>query len=65
MLDLLGKLASTRFSKSPIFIVGGSRSGTIVLLKAMGRHTRILSTPSEDPFVTDAVSYTHLRAHET
>ena len=59
MLDLLGRAASAHFIKSPIFIVGGSRSGTIVLLKAMGRHTRILSTPSEDPFVTDVGRMVH------
>lgn len=53
MLDLLGSYACAHFLKRPIFIVGGSRSGTIVLLKAMGRHSRILSTPSEDPFITD------------
>ncbi len=53
MLDRLGRFSSARFIKSPIFIVGGSRSGTIVLLKAMGTHARILSTPSEDPFITD------------
>lgn len=53
MLDWLGKIACARFINRPIFIIGGSRSGTIVLLKAMGRHARILSTPSEDPFITD------------
>lgn len=59
MLDRLGKFASSRFINRPIFIVGGSRSGTIVLLKAMGRHTRILSTPSEDPFITDVGGMVH------
>lgn len=59
MLDWLGRVASARFIKSPIFIVGGSRSGTIVLLKAMGRHRRILSTPSEDPFITDVGRVVH------
>lgn len=59
MLDWLGKFASTRFIKKPIFIVGGSRSGTIVLLKAMGRHARVLSTPSEDPFITDVGGMVH------
>ena len=59
MLGLLGKLVSARFIRSPIFIVGGSRSGTIALLKAMGRHTRILSTPSEDPFITDVGRMVH------
>lgn len=59
MLDWLGRIASARFIKSPIFIVGGSRSGTIVLLKAMGKHCRILSTPSEDPFITDVGRVVH------
>ena len=59
MHDMLGRFASRRFIKNPIFIVGGSRSGTIVLLKAMGRHTRILSTPSEDPFITDVGRMVH------
>lgn len=59
MLDWLGRFASARFIKCPIFIVGGSRSGTIVLLKAMGQHARILSTPSEDPFITDVGGMVH------
>lgn len=59
MFDWLGRFASTRFIKRPIFIVGGSRSGTIVLLKAMGRHTQILATPSEDPFITDVGGMVH------
>jgi hypothetical protein len=59
MFDWLGKLATARLIESPIFIVGGSRSGTIVLLKAMGRHARILSTPSEDPFITDIGGMVH------
>ena len=59
MLDRLGRFASKRFIKNPIFIVGGSRSGTIVLLKAMGRHAQVLSTPSEDPFITDVGGMVH------
>lgn len=59
MLDLLGKLVSSRFIENPVFIVGGSRSGTIALLLAMGKHKRILSTPSEDPFITDIGGMVH------
>ena len=59
MLDSLGRFASKRFINNPIFIVGGSRSGTIVLLKAMGRHAQVLSTPSEDPFITDVGGMVH------
>ena len=59
MLDLLGRLASSRFIDNPIFIVGGSRSGTVALLMAMGKHKHILSTPSEDPFITDVGGMVH------
>jgi len=53
MFDLIGRRLSSRFIENPIFIVGGSRSGTIALLKAMGRHKNILAAPTEDPFITD------------
>ncbi len=53
MLDSTGKIASARFIDHPIFIVGGSRSGTIALLKALGHHRQILAAPTEDPFITD------------
>lgn len=59
MLAWLGRVVTARFINKPIFIVGGSRSGTIVLLKAMGRHSSILSTPSEDPFITDLGRVVH------
>jgi len=59
MFDWLGSVVSARFINKPIFIVGGSRSGTIVLLKAMGRHAHILSSPSEDPFITDVGRMVH------
>jgi len=52
MLSSLGKLLTARFLTKPIFLVGGSRSGTIVLLKAIGQHPDILATPSENPFIT-------------
>lgn len=53
MLDFIGRYASSGYIDRPIFIVGGSRSGTIALLKAMGLHKKILSAPTEDPFITD------------
>lgn len=53
MNDLLGRLLSRRFFDCPVFLVGGSRSGTIALLKALGHHPLLLATPSENPFVTD------------
>lgn len=59
MFDSLGRMATAHFLARPIFIVGGSRSGTIALLKAMGMHSQILSTPSEDPFITDIGRMVH------
>ncbi|GAB4178084.1 MAG: hypothetical protein OHK0026_06510 [Rhodocyclaceae bacterium] len=53
MLDTLGRLATSRFFENPVFLVGGSRSGTVAMLKAIGMHPEILSSPGEDPFVTD------------
>lgn len=48
----LGAALSARFYQRPIFQVGASRSGTIVLYKALGTHPAIFSMPSEDPFVS-------------
>ena len=59
MLDMIGRISCANFILHPIFIVGGSRSGTIVLLKAMGRHEEIISTPSENPFITDIGGMVH------
>lgn len=56
---MIGRIACANFIQHPIFIVGGSRSGTIVLLKAMGSHGEILSTPSENPFITDIGGMVH------
>lgn len=53
MFNLLGRQLAINLLTRPLFIVGGSRSGTIVLLKAIGQHPNILATPSENPFITD------------
>lgn len=50
--SLLGAGLSRQFYERPIFQVGASRSGTIVLYKALGTHPNIFSMPSEDPFIT-------------
>jgi hypothetical protein len=63
MLEILGRHASSGFFDNPIFIVGGSRSGTIALFKAVGLHPLILSTPSEDPFITDIGRMAYDLAH--
>lgn len=50
--NLFGRLLSASYRDRPIFVVGASRSGTSVLLQALGRHPKILSAPGEAPFLT-------------
>lgn len=57
MIELLGKYITRRYLHRPVFVVGGSRSGTIVLLKALGMHRKILSAPTEDPFIADVGNF--------
>lgn len=47
-----GKFLSRKFISNPIFILGDGRSGTSVLLQALGRHPEILSIPGESPLIT-------------
>ncbi len=51
--DAIGGLLARKVADRPIFVVGGSRSGTSVLLHALGKHRRIYSFNGEDPFLTD------------
>lgn len=51
MRETVGRLLSARFEQRPIFQVGASRSGTIVLYKALGTHPDVLSMPGENPMV--------------
>jgi hypothetical protein len=52
MLDTPGKLISRKFSHHPIFIVGAGRSGTSILVRAMGAHPMIYSVGGESPYVS-------------
>ena len=53
MKNFIGKVLTSRCFHNPIFIVGASRSGTSVLLQAIGKHPMILSMPGEAPFITN------------
>ena len=53
MLNIIGKIFSSKVIKNPIFVVGGSRSGTSVLVQALGKHKLIYSFKGEAPFITD------------
>jgi len=50
--DLLGKYLSQKCIESPVFIVGSGRSGTSVLLQALGKHPDIIALAGEAPFLT-------------
>jgi hypothetical protein len=52
MLNALARLLSAPFFAHPIFVVGASRSGTSVLLQALGKHPSIYAFPGEAPFMT-------------
>lgn len=51
--DSIGRTLARQVEDRPIFVVGGSRSGTSVLLHALGKHRRIYGFNGEDPFLTD------------
>lgn len=51
MLDLVGKIFSRTIINNPILVVGTGRSGTSILLQALGEHTQILSADRESPFI--------------
>lgn len=50
--DLFGKLLSKNCLDNPVFIVGCGRSGTSVLLQAIGKHPHVISFPGEAPFLS-------------
>jgi hypothetical protein len=62
--ELIGKLLASQIYKRPIFIEGASRSGTSVLLQAIGKHRHILSTTGEAPLLTSIGGIVHLFEYE-
>jgi len=52
MKEFIGRIITKRCFHKPIFILGASRSGTSVLLQALGTHPLILAMPGEAPFIT-------------
>ena len=57
--NALGSALSQRFYDRPIFQVGASRSGAIVLYKALGTHPNVFSMSSEDLFVACVAAAVH------
>lgn len=51
MKDRLGQLLTRKLILNPIFVVGMGRSGTSVLLSALGLHPLVLSTKGEAPLI--------------
>lgn len=60
MQDLSGKFLVRKFLDHPILVVGASRSGTSILLQALGRHRLIYAMPGEAPFLTTIGGSAHL-----
>jgi hypothetical protein len=52
MLNAAGRFLSASFFHHPIMVVGTGRSGTSVMLQALGKHPRIYALPGEAPFLT-------------
>lgn len=52
MKDFVGKVLTKEFFNNPVFIVGSGRSGTSVLLQALGKHPCMLAMIGEAPFIT-------------
>ena len=63
MLSTFGRLLSAPFFHRPIIVVGASRSGTSVLLQALGRHPLIYALRGEAPFLTSMGGAAHLFEH--
>lgn len=52
-------MLSSSFICNPVFVVGGSRSGTSVLVQAIGKHKQVYSFKGEAPFITDIGGMVH------
>jgi hypothetical protein len=59
LLSAIGKKLSSILINKPIFVVGGSRSGTSVLVQALGKHKQIYCFKGEAPFITDIGGMVH------
>jgi hypothetical protein len=51
MFSYLGKLLTSGLFNNPLLVVGLGRSGTTVLLQALGKHPEILSIKAESPLI--------------
>jgi hypothetical protein len=51
MFATIGRLITASCFYQPIFVVGTGRSGTSIMLQALGEHSRILSADRESPFL--------------
>jgi hypothetical protein len=59
-MAFLARMLTRRCFSNPIFIVGSGRSGTSVLLQALGKHPRIFAMPGEAPLLTSLGSIPYL-----
>jgi hypothetical protein len=51
MLNSIGRFLTKNWFHNPILVVGAGRSGTSIMLQALGEHSLILSADRESPFL--------------
>lgn len=51
MLDTAGRLLTRHFLESPLLVIGAGRSGTSIMLQALGEHPAVASADRESPFI--------------
>lgn len=65
MKQLLGRLLAGSCIVRPVFIVGAGRSGTSVVLQALGKHPAVLAAEGESPLLTSIGGLVTLYSHDT
>jgi hypothetical protein len=60
MKEVIGGLVTRGFIDSPVFVVGANRSGTSVLLRALGAHPDILGSIGEAPLMVNVAAIADL-----
>src|SRR5690348_4663174 len=63
-MQSIGALLSKRLFDHPVFVIGSGRSGTSVLVQALGKHPNVTATQKEAVFLTSIAAATSDIAEE-